>query len=134
MFNKLRSVPPTSPPPDPQILGPRGLMPNPKMGSVTREVAKAVKAAKAGSVQFRVDKAGIVHVGIGKVSFSEAQIEDNLRSLMLAISESKPEGLKNKFIKRVIVSSTMGKGIPIETSNVDPSNAKFMLDATAFGS
>jgi large subunit ribosomal protein L1 len=116
-----------------RILGPRGLMPNPKMGSVTKDVAKAIKAAKAGAVQFRVEKAGIVQAGIGKVSFKSEDLLDNIRSFMVAITDSKPEGLKGKYIKSVHISSTMGPGITIETANVDPSSAKFMLDPKKMG-
>lgn len=113
-----------------KILGPRGLMPNPKMGTVTKDVAKAVRAAKAGNVQFRVDKQGIVHAGVGKASFAKDALLDNIRSFMLAVSDSKPEGFKGKYISAVHLSSSMGPGLQIDVANVDPSSPKFMLDAT----
>jgi large subunit ribosomal protein L1 len=116
-----------------KILGPKGMMPNPKMGSVTKDVAKAIKAAKAGAVQFRVEKAGIVQAGIGKLSFDREQLLENIRSFMVAVSDSKPEGLKGKYLLSVHLSSTMGPGIPVDISNVDPSSAKFMLDPTKMG-
>lgn len=116
-----------------KILGPRGMMPNPKMGTVTKDVAKAILAAKAGAVQFRVEKNGIVQVAIGKMSFTDEQLLDNLRSFMVAVSDSKPDGLKGKYIETVHVSSTMGPGVEVTTQNVDPSNAKFMLDPTKMG-
>lgn len=116
-----------------RILGPRGLMPNPKMGSVTTDVAKAIQAAKLGSVQFRVDRHGIVHAGIGKKSFPAVKILENVRSFMMALSDAKPEGLKGKYIKNVSLSTTMGPGVPVEVASVDPSNGKFMLDATKLG-
>jgi large subunit ribosomal protein L1 len=111
----------------------RGMMPNPKMGSVTKDVAKAIKAAKAGAVQFRVEKAGIIQVGIGKLSFPNEDLLDNLRAFMVAVTDAKPEGLKTKYILGVNISSTMGPGIKIETANVDPTNAKFMLDPSKMG-
>ena len=116
-----------------RILGPRGLMPNPRMGTVTKDVGKAIIAAKRGAVQFRVDKSGIIHVGVGKLSMSNSQLLDNIRSFMVAVSDSKPEGLKGKYIEAVSVSSTMGVGIPIAPQNVDPSSPKFMLDPTKMG-
>jgi large subunit ribosomal protein L1 len=116
-----------------RILGPRGMMPNPRMGTVTKDVAKAIIAAKKGAVQFRVEKAGIIQVGIGKLSFSNAELLDNIRSFMVAVSDSKPEGLKGKYIEAVSIGSTMGPGVEITTQNVDPSNPKFMLDPTKMG-
>lgn len=113
-----------------KILGPRGLMPNPKMGTVTTDVAKAVKAAKAGSVQFRVDKHGTVHSCIGKVSFSVEDILENIRSFMIAVGDAKPEGFKGKYLLSAYISSSMGPGLKIDLPTVDPSNAKFMLDAS----
>eukprot|EP01041_Mallomonas_annulata_P002514 gene2515-4892_t len=110
-----------------KILGPRGLMPNPKLGTVTTDVVKAVKAAKAGSVQFRVEKHGIVQAGIGKVSFSKEALLENIRSLMVAIGDAKPEGFKGKFINTVHLSSTMGPGVPVEVSSADPTSPKFIL-------
>ena len=99
-----------------QILGPKGMMPNPKVGTVTPDVAKAVKDAKGGAVEFRVEKAGIIHAGVGKASFSESAIEDNVRAFLGAIMKAKPTGAKGTFMKRVSLSSTMGPGIKIDTS------------------
>lgn len=111
-----------------KILGPRGLMPNPKMGTVTRDVTRAVKLAREGAVQFRVEKQGIVHAGIGKVSFSKEALLENIRSFMVAISDSKPEGLKGKYLLDAHIQATMGPSIHIDLPTVDPSNARFMLD------
>jgi len=111
-----------------RILGPRGLMPNPKMGTVTKDVAKAVKAAKAGAVQFRVEKKGIVQAGLGKVSFTSEQLLDNVRSFMVAVSDCKPEGLKGKYILGVHLSTTMGPSVKVDVPSVDPTNARFMVD------
>lgn len=97
-----------------KVLGPRGLMPNPKLGTVTPDVATAVKAAKGGEVTFRAEKAGVVHAGIGKASFSEEQLSDNVRAFVKAISDAKPSGAKGTYIKKVSVSSTMGPGMTIE--------------------
>lgn len=116
-----------------KILGPKGMMPNPKMGSVTKDVAKAIKAAKAGAVQFRVEKAGIIQAGIGKLSFTKEQMLENIRSFMVAVSDAKPEGLKGKYLLNVHLSTTMGPGVEIDAANVDPSNAKFMLDPRKLG-
>src|SRR5437667_2139814 len=94
-----------------KVLGPRGLMPNPKVGTVTQDVAAAVKAAKAGSIEFRAEKAGIVHAGVGKASFSEDAIAANVKALVTAISRAKTAGAKGTFIKKVSISSTMGPGV-----------------------
>ena len=91
-----------------RILGPRGLMPNPKLGTVTMDVAKAVEEAKAGQVQFRVDKTGIVHAGVGKLSFEDAKIADNVRAFVDAVIRAKPPGAKGQYVKKVTISSTMG--------------------------
>ena len=96
-----------------KVLGPKGLMPNPKTGTVTMDVIKAVKDSKAGKVEYRVDKAGIVHVPIGKVSFEPEKLVRNFRTLMDAIVKAKPSGAKGTYIKSVVVSSTMGPGIKI---------------------
>jgi large subunit ribosomal protein L1 len=99
-----------------QILGPRGLMPNPKVGTVTPNVEKAIQSAKAGQVQFRTDKAGIVHCAIGKASFEAEALKENLNSLMAALSKTKPAASKGAFIKKVTISTTMGPGIQLDTS------------------
>jgi len=101
-----------------KVLGPRGLMPNPKVGTVTPDVAEAVKGAKGGQVEFRVEKAGIVHAGVGKVSFSEEQLVENVKALMDQVSKAKPTGAKGTFIKKVAISSTMGPGVRVEPSSV----------------
>jgi hypothetical protein len=109
-----------------QILGPRGLMPNPKLGTVTLNVKDAVAAARKGQAEYRVEKRGIVMAGIGKVSFTPAQLRDNLRSLMLSISDQKPEGVKGAFIRSATIRSTMGPGIPLDLTTADPSSGRFM--------
>lgn len=101
-----------------KILGPRGLMPNPKLGTVTQDVAGAVRAAKAGQVEFRVEKAGIIHGGVGKASFSEDAIEDNVRAFTEAVVKAKPSGAKGTYLQRASVSSTMGPGIKVNVGSV----------------
>ncbi len=101
-----------------RILGPRGLMPNPKLGTVTPNVKEAVEAAKGGQVQFRVEKAGIIHAGIGKASFTPAQLVDNAKSLVDAINKAKPTGAKGTYLKRAHLSSTMGPGIKVEVGTL----------------
>lgn len=101
-----------------KILGPKGLMPNPKLGTVTPNVGEAVKSAKAGQVEFRVEKAGIIHAGIGKASFSEDALEANIRAFYDAVSKAKPSGAKGIYIKRVGISSSMGTGLKIDPSNI----------------
>jgi large subunit ribosomal protein L1 len=101
-----------------KVLGPRGLMPNPKVGTVTNDVTEAVKAAKGGAVEFRVEKAGIVQAGVGKASFTEAALVENIRALVDAVIKSKPSGAKGTFLKRVAVTSTMGPGVKIEPTSV----------------
>ena len=101
-----------------KVLGPKGLMPNPKLGTVTMDVAKAVQDAKGGQVEFRVEKAGIVHAGIGKASFSEADLAENFRAFMDAIVRNKPTGAKGKFIKKVSVTSTMGPGVKVDLEEI----------------
>lgn len=102
-----------------QILGPRGLMPNPKTGTVTPNVAEAVKNAKAGQVRYRVDKAGIVHAPIGKASFTPAQLKENLEALITDLQKLKPASAKGTYIKKVAVSSTMGPGVTVDPASLD---------------
>ncbi|MDE0801628.1 MAG: 50S ribosomal protein L1 [Rhodospirillaceae bacterium] len=99
-----------------KVLGPRGLMPNPKLGTVTPDVETAVKNAKAGEVQFRAEKAGIVHAGVGKASFTEQQLNDNVRAFLGAIIKVKPSGVKGTYLKKISLSSTMGPGIKVSVS------------------
>jgi len=101
-----------------KILGPRGMMPNPKVGTVTPDVAGAVKAAKGGAVEFRVEKAGILHAGVGKASFTEAALIENVKAFTDAVSKAKPTGAKGTYIKKVAVSSTMGPGVHVDPSSV----------------
>ena len=101
-----------------KILGPRGLMPNPRLGTVTQDVAEAVKAAKGGQVEFRAEKAGIVHAGVGKASFTEADLADNVRAFVGAITRAKPSGVRGTYIKRVNLSSTMGPGVKIDLASL----------------
>lgn len=101
-----------------QILGPRGIMPNPKVGTVTTDVAKAVSDAKSGQVQFRIDKAGIIHCPIGKASFSAEDLEENLNAVIGALIKAKPAASKGQYIRRVALSSTMGPGIRVERSSI----------------
>ncbi|WP_208439551.1 50S ribosomal protein L1 [Bartonella grahamii] len=101
-----------------KILGPRSLMPNPKVGTVTLDVAGAVKASKGGAVEFRVEKAGIVHAGIGKASFGVEKIVENIKSFASAVIKAKPQGAKGEYIKRVAVSSTMGIGVKVDPATV----------------
>ncbi|MGB1149018.1 MAG: 50S ribosomal protein L1 [Alphaproteobacteria bacterium] len=103
-----------------KVLGPRGLMPNPKVGTVTADVAAAVEAAKGGQVQFRAEKAGIIHAGIGKASFSEADILANVKAFIDAIQKAKPSGAKGTYVKKIAISSTMGPGVKIEPASVNP--------------
>ena len=101
-----------------KVLGPRNLMPNPKVGTVTPDVAGAVKAAKGGSVEFRVEKAGIIHAGVGKASFKEDQLLENVKAFIDAVSRAKPSGSKGTYIKRVSVSSTMGPALKIDVASL----------------
>jgi len=101
-----------------RVLGPRGLMPNPKLGTVTLDVVEAIKAAKGGQVEYRADKAGIIHAGIGKASFSAENIEKNLRFFVDAVIKSKPTGIKGSFVKKVSLSSTMGPSVRIEIGDL----------------
>jgi large subunit ribosomal protein L1 len=101
-----------------QILGPRGLMPNPKVGTVTPDVATAVKNAKAGQVQYRTDKAGIVHATIGRASFENAALESNMRALIEALNRARPASAKGIYLRKVAVSSTMGVGVKVDTGSI----------------
>ena len=101
-----------------KVLGPRGMMPNPKVGTVTADVAGAVKASKGGAVEFRVEKAGIIHAGVGKASFDAKAIEENIRALTDAVVKAKPTGAKGTYVQRVAVSSTMGPGVKVDPSTV----------------
>ena len=101
-----------------KVLGPRGLMPNPKVGTVTMDVKSAVAGAKGGSVEFRVEKAGIVHAGIGKVSFDEQKLVENIKAFADAVAKAKPAGSKGTYIQRIAVTSTMGPGVKVEPGSV----------------
>ncbi len=101
-----------------KILGPRALMPNPKLGTVTNDVAEAVKSAKGGQVQFRAERAGVVHAGVGKRSFSDENLAENVRAFVEAISRNKPSGAKGTYIKKVALSSTMGPGLRLDVSSL----------------
>lgn len=101
-----------------KVLGPRGMMPNPKVGTVTMDVTAAVKAAKGGAVEFRVEKAGIVQAGIGKASFSEEQIAGNVKAFIDAVIKAKPQGAKGAFVKKVSISSTMGPGLKLDIASL----------------
>jgi large subunit ribosomal protein L1 len=101
-----------------KILGPRGLMPNPRVGTVTPNVAQAVKDAKGGAIEFRVEKAGIVHAGIGKISFTDEALMANVKALVEALARAKPTGAKGTYIKRISLSSTMGPGFKVDTASI----------------
>ncbi|MEY8826922.1 50S ribosomal protein L1 [Sedimentitalea sp. XS_ASV28] len=100
-----------------KVLGPRNLMPNPKVGTVTMDVAGAVKAAKGGEVQFKVEKAGVVHAGVGKASFDEAKLVENVRAFVGAVAKAKPAGAKGTYMKKIALSSTMGPGVTIDVAS-----------------
>ena len=100
-----------------KVLGPRNLMPNPKVGTVTMDIKAAVEAAKGGEVQFKVEKAGVVHAGIGKASFSEAKLIENVRAFIAAVTKARPSGAKGTYMKKIVVSSTMGPGVSISVEN-----------------
>ena len=101
-----------------KVLGPRGMMPNPKVGTVTMDITAAVKASKGGAVEFRVEKAGIIHGGIGKASFSQQALAENIRAFADAVIKAKPTGAKGNYVKRVAISSTMGVGVKIDPSTL----------------
>lgn len=102
-----------------KLLGPKGLMPNPKLGTVTPNVAQAVKDAKGGQVEFRVEKQGIIHSGIGKISFTEDQLKTNFKALTDAVVKAKPAGAKGKYVKKIALSSSMGPGLKIDVAEVE---------------
>ena len=101
-----------------KVLGPRGLMPNPRVGTVTMDVTAAVKAAKGGAVEFRVEKAGIIHAGVGKASFAEQALVENIKAFVDAVVKAKPAGAKGTYVKRVSISSTMGPGVKVDAATV----------------
>ncbi len=101
-----------------KVLGPRGLMPNPRVGTVTMDIAGAVKASKGGAVEFRVEKAGIVHAGVGKASFETTKLAENIRAFVDAVNKAKPTGAKGTYLQRIAISSTMGPGVKVEVSSV----------------
>jgi large subunit ribosomal protein L1 len=101
-----------------KVLGPKGLMPNPKLGTVTPNVAEAVKAAKSGQVEFRLDKAAIIHAGVGKASFTEEQLAQNIKAFLDAVKKAKPSGVKGNYIKKIGISSSMGLGFKLDLSDV----------------
>jgi large subunit ribosomal protein L1 len=100
-----------------KVLGPRNLMPNPKVGTVTMDVAAAVEAAKGGQVTFKVEKAGVIHAGVGKVSFDEAKLVENIRAFVEAVTRAKPAGAKGTYMKKVSISSTMGPGVSVDVAS-----------------
>ncbi len=102
-----------------KLLGPKGLMPNPKLGTVTPNVAEAVKAAKGGQIEYRVEKAGIIHAGLGKMSFADADLKRNFHAFVDAVVKAKPSGAKGKYVRKVALSSTMGPGVKIALSEVE---------------
>jgi large subunit ribosomal protein L1 len=102
-----------------KVLGPRGLMPNPKTGSVTLDVARSVKEVKGGKIEFRVDKTGIIHCPVGKVSFEATQLAENAQALILSVIKAKPATAKGRFVRSVVISSTMGPGVPIDLASVE---------------
>ena len=104
-----------------KVLGPRNLMPNPKVGTVTMDVTQAIKDAKGGAVEFRVEKAGIVQAGVGKASFSEEKLVENIKAFADAVQKARPQGAKGQFINRVAISSTMGPGVKVEPASLFPS-------------
>ncbi|OYX48406.1 MAG: 50S ribosomal protein L1 [Alphaproteobacteria bacterium 32-64-14] len=106
-----------------KVLGPKGMMPNPKVGTVTPNVAQAVKDAKGGSVEFRAEKTGIIHAGVGKASFTEADLEKNVRAFVGALVKARPSGAKGTYVKKIAISSTMGPGVTIDVSDISQAPA-----------
>jgi large subunit ribosomal protein L1 len=106
-----------------KVLGPRGLMPNPKVGTVTPNVAQAVKDAKGGAVEFRVEKAGIIHAGVGKASFDQKALEENVRAFVDALAKAKPSGAKGTYMKKISLSSTMGPGVKVDHADATGATA-----------
>ncbi len=102
-----------------KVLGPRGLMPNPKVGTVTNDVAQAIGAVKGGQVQYRAEKAGLIHAGVGKASFSEQQLVENINAFVGAVARAKPTGIKGVFVKKVSISSTMGPGLKLDLATLE---------------
>ncbi|MBT3466336.1 MAG: 50S ribosomal protein L1, partial [Rhodobacteraceae bacterium] len=100
-----------------KVLGPRNLMPNPKVGTVTMDVADAVKAAKGGEVQFKAEKAGVVHAGVGKASFDEVKLVENVRSFVDAVAKARPTGAKGAYMKKIVISSSMGPSVTVDVEN-----------------
>lgn len=100
-----------------KVLGPKGMMPNPKVGTVTMDLKKAIEDAKGGQVQFRVEKAGVIHVGVGKASFGEDKIAENIRTLVDAVQKAKPSGAKGAYMKKISISSTMGPGVAVDIAS-----------------
>lgn len=107
-----------------QILGPKGMMPNPKLGTVTPDVKKAVEDAKGGAIEFRAEKTGIIHAGVGKASFDEAKIVENIKAFIATIQKARPSGARGTFVRKVTLSSTMGPGIKIDIATLDAPVAK----------
>jgi large subunit ribosomal protein L1 len=106
-----------------KVLGPRGMMPNPKVGTVTMDVAGAIKAAKGGAVEFRVEKAGIIQAGVGKASFSDEQLAQNIRAFVDAVVKAKPSAAKGTYVKKLSISSSMGPGLKLDFSSVTGTGA-----------
>ena len=111
-----------------RVLGPRGLMPNPKLGTLTTDVVGAIEAAKKGQAVYRADKFGIIHCGFGKVDFETEKLLENLKALMLAVHEQKPKTMKGKFYEHATISSTMGPACKVDTKNLDPTSSLFFRE------
>lgn len=102
-----------------KVLGPKGMMPNPKVGTVTPNVGQAVKDAKGGAVEFRVEKAGLIHAGVGKASFSQEKLTENVNAFLTALQQARPSGAKGQFMRRITITSTMGPGVKVDTNDVN---------------